>query len=74
MTGVQTCALPIYILLVAHGNSIRALMKHLEGIDECDMAEVEMPFGTLLMYYFEPDSSLPRTKQTRKIDITPPHA
>jgi 2,3-bisphosphoglycerate-dependent phosphoglycerate mutase len=62
------------ILLVAHGNSIRALMKHLEGIDECDMAEVEMPFGTLLMYYFEPDSSLPRTKQTRKIDITPPHA
>ena len=49
-------------------------MKHLEGIDECDMAEVEMPFGTLLMYYFEPNSSLPRTKQTRKIDITPPHA
>ena len=31
------------ILLVAHGNSIRALMKHLEDIDEQDMAEVEMP-------------------------------
>lgn len=62
------------ILLVAHGNSIRALMKHLEDINETDMAEVEMPFGTLLMYHFESESRLPRHKETRAIDIVPPHA
>lgn len=62
------------ILLVAHGNSIRALMKHLEEIDETDMAEVEMPFGTLLMYHFGQKAPLPHTKETRAIDIVPPHA
>ena len=62
------------ILLVAHGNSIRALMKHLEDIDEQDMAEVEMPFGTILLYHFETESRRPKSKETRAIDITPPHA
>lgn len=62
------------ILLVAHGNSIRALMKHLEEIDENDMAEVEMPFGTLLMYHFDSTKPLPHKKETRAIDIVPPHA
>lgn len=62
------------ILLVAHGNSIRALMKHLEDIDEQDMAEVEMPFGQLLIYHFESSLPKPHKKEVRKADITPPKA
>jgi len=58
------------ILLVAHGNSIRALMKHLEEIDEKDMAEVEMPFGQLLIYHFESGATKPSKKEIRKADIT----
>lgn len=62
------------VLMVAHGNTIRALMKYLEDIHEDDMAEVEMPFGTLLFYHFEPENSRPLKKETRAIDIVPPHA
>ncbi len=62
------------ILMVFHGNTIRALMKHLEEIDEDAMAEVEMPFGTLLFYWFEPGSAKPTRKETKQADITPPHA
>lgn len=62
------------ILLVAHGNSIRALIKHLEDIDEKDIAEVEMVFGSVLIYHFAPDDPKYRHKETRQIDTTPPHA
>jgi 2,3-bisphosphoglycerate-dependent phosphoglycerate mutase len=33
------------ILVVAHGNSLRALMMHLENITEEDIAEVDLPTG-----------------------------
>ena len=33
------------ILVVAHGNSIRALRKHLEGISDADIPELEVPTG-----------------------------
>ena len=62
------------VLLVAHGNSIRALVKHLEDIDERDLAEVEMVFGSILMYHFEPDNPKHVKKQIKQIDTTPPHA
>lgn len=62
------------VLLVSHGNTIRALMKHLEDIHEDDMATVEMPFGQLLIYHFAPESSAPHKKEVRNADIAPPHA
>ena len=62
------------VLLVSHGNTIRALMKHLEDINETDMATVEMPLGVLLIYHFAPDSDKPHKKEVRKADITPSHA
>lgn len=62
------------VLLVSHGNTIRALMKHLENIDENDMANVEMPFGQLLIYHFDHSEPLPHKKEIRKADVTPPHA
>jgi 2,3-bisphosphoglycerate-dependent phosphoglycerate mutase len=34
------------VLIVAHGNSLRALMKHLEGISDHAIAEVNLPTGS----------------------------
>ncbi|HTI09716.1 MAG TPA: 2,3-diphosphoglycerate-dependent phosphoglycerate mutase [Puia sp.] len=38
------------ILVVAHGNSLRALMMHLEKISEEQIAEVNIPTGTPRVY------------------------
>ena len=62
------------ILLVAHGNSIRALMKELDQISDEDMANVEMPFGQVLVYKFDADSNLPVEREVRQIEIVPPKA
>lgn len=62
------------ILLVAHGNSIRALMKHLDQIPEEDMAHVEMPFGQVLVYEFAAGHDLPVGKSVRAVEIGPVNA
>ena len=33
------------VIIVAHGNSLRALVKHLEGVSNEDMVEVNIPNG-----------------------------
>ncbi len=38
------------VLLVAHGNSLRALVKHLDGIDEAAIASLNIPTGIPLIY------------------------
>ncbi|KAL3912629.1 MAG: hypothetical protein SGILL_006807 [Bacillariaceae sp.] len=38
------------VLIAAHGNSLRALVKHLDGIDEETIAELNIPTGTPLVY------------------------
>jgi 2,3-bisphosphoglycerate-dependent phosphoglycerate mutase len=35
---------------VAHGNSLRALVKHLDGISDADIAELNIPTGMPLVY------------------------
>ena len=62
------------ILLVAHGNSIRALMKELDQISEADMVNVEMPFGQVLVYTFDESDALPVNREVRQIDIVAPKA
>ena len=37
-------------LVVAHGNSLRGLVKHLEGISDEDIAELNIPTGIPLVY------------------------
>lgn len=61
------------ILMVAHGNSIRALIKHLDEIHEDRIAEVEMSFGQVLLYHITPEGTVDR-KEIRQIDIIPPKA
>lgn len=43
------------VLMVAHGNSIRSLIKYLEDIADHDIGGVEMDFGTILIYDIDED-------------------
>jgi 2,3-bisphosphoglycerate-dependent phosphoglycerate mutase len=38
------------VLVVAHGNSIRALVKHLDGIGDAEISELDIPTGMPLVY------------------------
>lgn len=38
------------VLIVAHGNSLRALVKHLDGITDADIADLNIPTGIPLHY------------------------
>jgi 2,3-bisphosphoglycerate-dependent phosphoglycerate mutase len=42
-------------LVVAHGNSLRALVKHLDGIADDDIAELNIPTGNPLVYELDDD-------------------
>lgn len=38
------------VLIVAHGNSLRAISKHLEGISDEEILNLEIPTGTPIVY------------------------
>ncbi len=41
------------VLVTAHGNSLRALVKHLDGISDADIAELNIPTGIPLLYQLD---------------------
>ena len=43
------------VLVVAHGNSLRALVKHLDGISDAAIAELNIPTGIPLVYELDDD-------------------
>lgn len=43
------------VLVVAHGNSLRALVKHLEGIGDAEIAKLNIPTGIPLRYELDTD-------------------
>jgi 2,3-bisphosphoglycerate-dependent phosphoglycerate mutase len=43
------------VLVVAHGNSLRALVKHLEGISDEDIPSLEIPTGVPRVYRLDDD-------------------
>ncbi|AGN18064.1 phosphoglycerate mutase 1 [Corynebacterium glutamicum MB001] len=46
------------VLIAAHGNSLRALVKHLDGISDADIAELNIPTGIPLVYEIAEDGSV----------------
>lgn len=46
------------VLAVAHGNSLRALIKYIERISDDEVANVEMPFGAILIYELDSDGRM----------------
>ena len=45
------------VLVAAHGNSLRALVKHLDGISDADIAGLNIPTGIPLSYELDADFS-----------------
>lgn len=43
------------VIIAAHGNSLRALVKHLDGISDEDIIELNIPTGIPLVYELEDD-------------------
>ena len=43
------------VLVAAHGNSLRALAKHIEGISDEDIMDLEIPTGKPLVYELNDD-------------------
>ncbi|MDF0531698.1 phosphoglyceromutase [Tsukamurella sp. 8F] len=46
------------VLVAAHGNSLRALVKHLDDISDEDIAGLNIPTGIPLVYRFDQDGSV----------------
>jgi 2,3-bisphosphoglycerate-dependent phosphoglycerate mutase len=55
------------VLLAAHGNSLRALVKHLDGISDADIAGLNIPTGIPLRYDLD-ESMRPTTPGGRYLD------
>ena len=43
------------MLIAAHGNSLRALVKHLDGISDRDIVGLNIPTGIPLVYELDDD-------------------
>ncbi|MER7796278.1 phosphoglyceromutase [Microbacterium sp. NPDC096154] len=54
------------VLVTAHGNSLRGLVKHLEGISDEDIAALNIPTGIPLVY--ELDADMKPTGASRYLD------
>ena len=57
-TITQDLAAGKTVLVAAHGNSLRALVKHLDGISDDDIAELNIPTGIPLVYRLD-DNFMP---------------
>ena len=57
----------LVVLLAAHGNSLRALVKHLDGISDEDIAALNIPTGMPLVYDLD-ESFAPITRGGRYLD------
>ena len=55
------------VLVVAHGNSLRALVKHLDKVSDSDIVELNIPTGIPLVYELD-DAFTPRQPGGRYLD------
>src|SRR3954471_764893 len=55
------------VLVTAHGNSLRALVKHLDGISDDDIAGLNIPTGIPLRYDLD-EALRPRTRGGQYLD------
>ncbi len=61
------------VLLVAHGNSIRSLIKYIEKISDKGVESLEMMFGRTIVYDVDADGYMV-TKTEKQIDSLAPNA
>jgi 2,3-bisphosphoglycerate-dependent phosphoglycerate mutase len=55
------------VLVVAHGNSLRALIKYIESKSDEEIALIEVPFGSITMYVLDKEGKMidKETRQTQ---------
>lgn len=56
------------VMVVAHGNSLRALVKHLDGISDEDIANLNIPTGVPLVYELDEETLKPIKKGGTYLD------
>ena len=61
------------VLVVAHGNTLRSLMKYIETISDEGVESLEMPFGNIIAYDVDPEGHM-LAKDDTHIDSAPPNA
>jgi 2,3-bisphosphoglycerate-dependent phosphoglycerate mutase len=44
-----------HVLIAAHGNTLRALVKYLDGLSDADIMELNIPTGIPLVYELDED-------------------
>jgi 2,3-bisphosphoglycerate-dependent phosphoglycerate mutase len=59
------------VLVVAHGNSLRAIVKYLENISDEDIEHVEIPFGAITIYDIDKEGRI-LNKEIRKTESSVP--
>jgi 2,3-bisphosphoglycerate-dependent phosphoglycerate mutase len=57
------------VLVVAHGNSLRGLVKHLDGISDEDIPALNIPTGIPLVYEFDDDLEVSRREYLAPIEV-----
>jgi len=55
------------VLVVAHGNSIRSIIKYIENISDKDISNLEMPFGCIIIYSIDNEGHV-LNKEIRQVD------
>ncbi|RLF35777.1 MAG: phosphoglyceromutase, partial [Thermoplasmata archaeon] len=50
------------VLVVAHGNSLRSIVMHIENISSSDIPNVEIPTGVPIMYVFDDKMNIKEKK------------
>lgn len=53
------------VLVVAHGNSCRSIIKYVENISDEGIRDIEMPFGGIIIYELDKDGHMLK-KETRE--------
>jgi 2,3-bisphosphoglycerate-dependent phosphoglycerate mutase len=51
------------VLVSAHGNSMRALIKHLESVSDDDITDLELPTGVPIVYDFDRRLAITRRRE-----------
>jgi len=59
------------VLVVAHGNSLRALIKHLEDLSIKEVEDLEMPFNYVVVYDIDKNGKVTH-KEVRVVDPQQP--
>ncbi len=59
------------VLVVAHGNSLRTIVKSIEGISDEGVADIEIPFGAIIIYTLDDNGHMTH-KEIRQTESSVP--